>query len=101
MGNFGAGRQRRFHVCGRPHRFCAKVIIRFSAAANSRTASIGTTIVLRRPTTSSVILRNRPRWFSFRSMKNSLRPVATFSVVSIVAYLLGDGTVVIGFSFGK
>ena len=36
-------------------------------------------IVSRRPPTSSVIFRNRPRWFSLRSRKKIFRSIVTFS----------------------
>ena len=39
---------------------------------NSFSAGIGIMMVSRRPPTSSVIFRNRPRLFSFKSMKKIL-----------------------------
>jgi DNA-binding response OmpR family regulator len=52
---------------------------RWRASRNSGRAATGSMSVSRRPPTSSVILRNRPRPFSFRSMKNCFRSMTIFS----------------------
>ena len=64
---------------------------RANAAAKSRKAVAGSMIVSRRPPTSSVIFRNRPRWFSLRSRKKIFRSITTFSDASGSMPVLSPG----------